>query len=441
MHALLKTTNEIPLPINRTLQLAEQVNPILGNDTRRRLRYMHAQSFDWQEGGLLSAIKFIDRDSVEYSLLLSSELDKNEERMARMTLDNAMDLSDPVWGGVFQYSTQGVWNKPHHRKTIAAQSGHLRLYSLAYAQLQDKNYLNLTNTIQSYIKNFMTSDFGAFYTGQTDTISGLSPLLYFKLSDDQRRQIGIPDVDKRLLSRENGWMIEALAAHHEFCGNKESFNMAICAANWVNHHCRKTTGAYVSHTMTNEPLHLADTLAMARAMLQLYRCTLEQTYLDYACESANYIYNHFKNEICGFNSQITSGTARTHTRQMDENISLVRFANLLSHYRNEQIFSDMAKHGLRYLCIPEVATARMEEAGILLVDRETHNKPLRIELFGHKHSPLFNDFLNIAHKHPGWYKLIRYTPSKLVYASIEIDGFKSKQITCSKKLEQLLETY
>lgn len=106
MHALLKSSCEAPVSIERKIRLTEQVNPVLSNECRRRLRYMHMRSFDREQGGLLSPIKFIDRDSVEYSLVVAADHDQNEERMARLTLDNAIALVDPVWGGVYQYSTQ-----------------------------------------------------------------------------------------------------------------------------------------------------------------------------------------------------------------------------------------------------------------------------------------------------------------------------------------------
>ena len=88
MHALLKSTNEKPISVEKKIQLKEQINPTLSNECRRRLRYMHMQSFDWNRGGILSPIKFIDRDSVEYSLLIAADGDKNEKRMAKLTLDN-----------------------------------------------------------------------------------------------------------------------------------------------------------------------------------------------------------------------------------------------------------------------------------------------------------------------------------------------------------------
>ena len=181
MHALLKSSNEAPITIERQLKLIEQVNPVLSHECRRRLRYMHMHSFDWQQGGLLSTVKFIDRDSVEYSLMIAADHEKSEARMARLTLDNAISLVDPVWGGVYQYSTQGKWNVPHYRKTIAAQTGHLRIYSLAYSQLKFDHYLNVTNSILSYVKRFMTSDVGAFYSGQADSVAGINPKQYFSI--------------------------------------------------------------------------------------------------------------------------------------------------------------------------------------------------------------------------------------------------------------------
>jgi len=439
MHALLKSTCEAPVSIERKINLIEQLNPVLSNECRRRLRYMHMRSFDREQGGLLSPIKFIDRDSVEYSLVVAADHDQNETRMARLTLDNAMSLVDPVWGGVYQYSTQGKWDVPHYRKTMAAQAGHLRLYSLAYAQMKLCHYLSVTKSIQSYIKKFMTSESGAFYTGQADTIAGVNPMLFFSLNKPQRQMIGIPEIDKRILTRENGWIIEALATHYEYCGNQQSLNMAVNAASWINEKCRLSSGGYLTNTMTNKPVHLSDTLAMARAMLQLYRATFDKHYLDYACQSADFINQHFRNEICGYNSRIPSKNEATPQRQIDENIALTRFTNLLAYYSDKQGYTKIAKHGLRYLAIPEVATARMEEAGILLIDREMLSTPLTITINGNQNNPIVKEYKNIAQRQEGWFKLIKFNQSDTVSASIEIDRIKSKPVTTPERLRQLLQ--
>lgn len=451
MHALLKSSNEAPVTIERQLKLIEQINPVLSHECRRRLRYMHMRSFDWEQGGLLSTVKFVDRDSVEYSLVIASDHEMSEARMARLTLDKATSLIDPVWGGVYQYSTQGKWDMPHYRKTIATQAGHLRLYSLAYAQLKSTKYLDVTNAIVNYVKKFMLSDVDAFYAGQSDSVNSIKADEYFSLDEPKRLLHGVPDIDKRLLSRENGWMIEALATHYEYCGSQQSLDIAIKASAWVNQHCRTCDGAYLTNIMTNKPINLADTLAMARAMLQLYRATLDEQYLNYACESAIFIHKNFKNSLCGYNASINSNTkndsprksdkksARQSIRQIDENISFIRFVNLLSYYSSNPLFKKIINHGLRYLYIPEVATARMEEAGILLLDREILTPPLTINIKGNKNHTTIKEYISITHRYPGWYKLLKFTESDINSVSIEIDGYKSKQITSTGKLKKLLK--
>lgn len=441
MHTLLKTTCEIPLQKENTLRFTEKVNPVLSNKCRRRLRYMHMQSFDWDQGGLLSPIKFIDRDSVEYSLMAAADGKKNEEKMAKLTLDKAMALIDPIWGGVYQYSTLSKWNTPHCRKTMATQAGHLRLYSLAYAYMKSNNYLNVTSSIQAYIENFMTSENGAFYTSQSGNIGGMSPIKYFSLKKTQREKIGFPEIDKRVLTRENGWIIEALATHAEYCSDKKSLSMAINAADWINKKYRTADGGYLTNMATDKPLHLSDTLAMARAMLQLYRNTFEEKYLKYSCESLEFINQNFRHNFYGFYNKITYENDSLQPRQIDENISLTRFANLLTFYSDKKRFNNISKHGLRYLSIPEIATARIEEAGVLIIDREMQTPPLTININGSMNNHLVIEFINIAHKQEGWYKLIRLNESENVSASIEIDGFKSKSVVTPKALGELLLTH
>ena len=150
---------------------------------------------------------------------------------------------------------------------------------------------------------------------------------------------------------------------------------------------------------------------------------------------------NFKNVICGFNSKLNSQNETTTTRQIDENISLTRFVNLLSYYSGEQIFTKMAKHGLRYLCIPEIATARMEEAGILLIDREMSSTPLTITIHGKRYDPILKEFIKIAQHNAAWYKLIKVHSAASASAAIEIDGIKSKAVTSPEKLQKLLKNH
>ena len=287
----------------------------------------------------------------------------------------------------------------------------------------------------------MTSDKGAFYAGQSGNVKGMDPKKYFSYATKEREEIGFPEIDKRILTRENGWIIEALATHAEYCNDSKSLIMAIRAADWINKNCRTAKGGYLTNTTTDRPLHLSDTLGMARAMLQLYRNTFEEKYLKYSCESLDFINQNFRNNYYGYYNKIMHVDDNTQPRQIDENISLTRFANLLAYYSGEEKFNKISKHGLRYLSIPEIATARIEEAGILLVDREIQTPPLTININGDKDNKQVRNFLEIARKQKGWYKLIRLNKSKEISASIEIDGFKSRIVKTSKALNELLRTH
>ncbi|MEE8321268.1 MAG: hypothetical protein V3R68_05445 [Gammaproteobacteria bacterium] len=369
---------------------------------------MHICSFDWVNGGLKTPVKFLDRDSTEYSLTQAADYNRSEERMARMTLEKTFALLDPVWGGAYQYSTQGQWNIPHFRKTMASQSGHLRLYALAYSLWKQDRYIASGLLIKDYLKRFLTSPKGAFYTGQNDCIDGMESTRFFSLDDQQRIKAGMPDIDKRILTRENGWAIEALATFYEFTGNKDALSRARIAADWIYSHRFLAEGGYRHDGTDNNASYLADTLAMGRAMLQLYRVTTEDKWLRNAINAADYISQVFKQRTGGYINTVCSNHHQRPVLQIDDNISVTRFFNLLSFYSGKEKYRDHARHGLCYLSIPQVATARLEEAGILLIDHELSETPLEITIHGDKADPDANALFQIALREFGWYKLIKW---------------------------------
>jgi uncharacterized protein len=98
---------------------------------------------------------------------------KSFERRARETLAAQLNLMDPAWGGVYQYSTDGDWQHPHFEKIMQMQAEDLRIYAEAYAPWHDETYLRAARQIRGYLKNFLTSQEGAFYTSQdADLVPG-----------------------------------------------------------------------------------------------------------------------------------------------------------------------------------------------------------------------------------------------------------------------------
>ena len=128
--------------------------------------------------------KYLDWDGVEYAFSLARKGDLQAERMARQTMDAQFNLIDPAWGGVYQYSTDGDWKHPHFEKIMQMQAENLRIYSLAYAQFRKPEYLKAALDIHRYLKTFLMSPDGAFYTSQdADLIDGEHSDRYFKLAD------------------------------------------------------------------------------------------------------------------------------------------------------------------------------------------------------------------------------------------------------------------
>ena len=445
MHTLLKTHHEKPIPIKNHYGDEKTVMPVkveLGSSLRRKLLHMHFTSFDWEQGGLKTPVKFLDRDSIEYSLTQAASHDRTEESMARKSLDAGLNIIDSAWGGIYQYSTQNDWQHPHHRKTMAAQGGCLRLYSLAYALMHELRYLTAARQIFRYMLDFLLSPEGAFYDGQDDNVSGIEAREYFSLPHSQRILYGIPAISINLYARETAWAIEALASFYEFTGEDAAREIAVDAAQWLVANCRLGNHGFKHALSDEESLLLGDNLATARAMLQLYRITNEPSYLRHASDTANFIGKRFKAKEGGFNTRVQHEKSIYTSQQIDENISLTRFFNLLSFYTGNPDYKKLALHGLRYLVIPQVATARMEEAGILLAEEELNTSPTKIVIHGGKHDPDAEKLFKTALRNFGWYKLISWDEKKYTkaYATISKEHYQSKPVYNVDKLAWLIKS-
>ncbi len=201
---------------------------------RTNLQKEVREDYDSKNKGWGTAQKFLDWDLIEYCLEQTLAGDHEAERMARETLDAQRQLIDPVWGGVDQYSTDGDWVHPHFEKIMQFQAEDLRVYAEAYAQWKDPKYLEAAQKIRGFLRDFLTSPEGAFYTSQdADVVDGEHSADYFALNDSERRAKGIPKVDQHIYPRENGWAINALATLYGVTGDETALADATRAAEWI----------------------------------------------------------------------------------------------------------------------------------------------------------------------------------------------------------------
>ncbi|MBF6058979.1 DUF255 domain-containing protein [Thiomicrorhabdus heinhorstiae] len=370
---LLKNMRSNPQTYDNTLsfpnKLAEsaEIVPKLEKELQRR----HLSSFDPKYGSLKLAQKFIDPEAVLWDLKLASDGDSKARQRVILTLNNALALIDPVFGGAYQYSTHGDWQHPHYEKIMAVQANYMLVYSTAYKQLNNPEYLQAAQSIASYLNRFLSDANGGFYTSQdADLKQGLKAHEYFQSDLSSRLEQGIPKIDKHQYSAENGLAIDAYLHLYDASGQKQYLQRAEQALRWVEQSRRLGRGGYRHGRIDYAGPYLADTLNMGIAWLHLYQIEQKPATLKKAQMAEEFIQRYFRHPQGGLVSAVDNGTPITPLPQLDQNIRAVRF--LLHLYRLKPSAStlELAEHILRYLNTAEIALSRLTDAGILSINED-----------------------------------------------------------------------
>jgi hypothetical protein len=397
-------------------QISSGTNAALPANLRQELEKRISEGYDTKSGGWGFSHKFLDWDCVEYAMVRARAGDALWQKRAKETLTLEERLIDPVWGGVYQYSTDGDWVHPHFEKIMQMQAENLRIYAQAYGQWHDPAYLKAAKDIERYLSNFLTSPEGAFYTSQdADLVQGKHSGSYFALADAERKKRGIPRIDKHIYARENGWAISALCWLYMVTGDEAYLHKAERAADWILTN-RSISQAGFCHDVSDKAgPYLGDTLAMGRACLSLYMATGDRRWLERAKEAANFVNEHFRENDkeppgAGFATADLSGNSAFKPGPLlEENVNVARFANLLFHYTGNKAYHAMAESAMRYLAVPEVARKRtVYVAGILLADDEIGMDPPHVTVVGSKKDFAARSLFQAALKYPASYKRVEW---------------------------------
>ena len=374
---LLAAIEADPTPEPGSLPTAQPTTGVakLSPRVKKTLQARHQSAYDPVHGSLKLPQKYLDRDSVEYALALAASGNRSEARRVRQTLDAASALIDPVWGGIYQYSTHGDWAHAHFEKIMRSQGKSLALYALAYGQLKNPQDLRRAEAIRDYLLSFLSSPEGAFYVSQdADVVPGEKSAAYFALPDAQRRAIGIPRVDTNRYAQENGLAIEALATLARTARDTRAQAAAITAARWVLKHRANADGSF-RHGEADEGRYLGDSLHMARGFLALHAATGSAEWLAAAQRTAEAMNTLFAGEGSGFLTGSALGATVEPPRTVEENIAVARFYTALAKASGEARWLKAADHALAWLYQPEVALELLTEPGILLAAQERAAQP------------------------------------------------------------------
>lgn len=395
-------------PGTAAIQPDHSGHALLPESLRRKLHERHRQAHDEALGGLDIMQKFVDRDSVEYAMTLAATGDGDEAERARRTLDAALALIDPVWGGAYQYSTGGDWKTPHFEKIMRTQAGMMRVYARAYAQFGDPAYLRAVRDIRRYLLSFLRDpSSGAFYVSQdADLIPGRKAEDYFAMGDQARRARGIPAIDKSRYALHNGLAVHALVHDYAYTGDDAALDAARRAARWVLAERSLPGGGFHHGPEQDRGPFLGDSLHMGRALLALYEATGERAWLARSVVAADFVIDRFRREGSGFRGGVSDGTPIDALPDLDENVAAARWLNRLGHFTGDPEHEKAARHAMRYLSTPEIALSRMTDAGILLADREIGSAPLHLTVVGPKSETVTQSLLQTALGTPHSYRRV-----------------------------------
>ena len=360
----------------------------LASQTRDGLERTYVELYDAEHGGWGSIHKFMDAAAIELAFEMGDFGDAASTLRARQTLDANLNLIDPVWGGVYQYSDEVDWRSPHFEKLIEFQADDLRLYSEAYARWGEPSYRAAAAAIRRYMTDVLLAPGGAFFVSQDADLSVEHPgKAYYALDDAGRRALGVPRVDTHVYARENGWAIRALCRFYDATGDDAALSQAARAADWVLAHRAREGGGFRHDEADRGGPFLADSVAMGEAFMALYRSTGDRRWLAHAELTLAFLTQHLRSRGAGFISSPAPpqarGVFRNPVRAIDQNVAIARLSNLVYRYTAKQQYHQMALHAMKLLATIPADNGQLH-ADVLLADRELAAAPTHITVVGAK---------------------------------------------------------
>ena len=445
MQALLKAVIDDPSPgpsVGEAFEVKPSASAFLTKEQRATLTRNYDESYEDKIGGWGDGQKYIDADSLDYAMSRAEAGDAAATLRARQTLDAAIALIDPLWGGVFQYSEAGSWAHPHFEKIMSFQAQYIRQYSQAYALWKDPKYLAAARDIERYLTSFLASPDGAFYVSQdADLDHDTDGHTYYALGDADRRKLGMPRIDRNIYARENGWAISGLVAFYDVTDDPKVLAIAEKAAKWVNDNRALPDGGFRHGDKDRGGPYLGDTLAMGQAFLDLYAATGDRDWLTAAARAGDYVGAAFKDTAGGFltskTSEARAGVFAKPAKLVDDQIQVARFMNLLNRYFGNESYRELASHAMRYLTS---ASADMPRPlpGVLLADQQLGVEPTHMTIVGQKDDVRAQALHTVARAYPAMYKRLEWLDlreGKLPNADVEYpDLGQPAAFACSNRI-------
>ena len=336
--------------------------------------------YDPEQGGWGRRQKSALGAAIEADLRRGAHGDTEATKRGIFSLKQQRALLDPVWGGVYQYSSASTWDKPHYEKLMSYQAANLEAYARGYAATRDPAFLADARGIARYLGTFLSTPEGAFLPSQ-DADAGAHDRaalfvdgdVYYRLSDVERRKLGIPRVDSHVYAHENGLAIAALATLYEVSRDPAPLARARRAADLILTQLVSAEGNVKRTGSTAR--YLADTASFGRACSRLAEVTGEASYREAAVKIAAAMERDFADPKTGgyFAKSLDPsaiGVFARRSRPFDPNVAAVRFLAALSRVTGDTAHRDRGRRAVAAALTPRslIERGRMLGEALLAFD-------------------------------------------------------------------------
>jgi len=297
---------------------------------------------------------------------------------------------------------------------MSSQANAVRLYATAYALLGDQEFRAAAEQVAGYMLMHLKAPEGGFYPSQdADLSAAVKGKQFYALSDEERRTLGEPRIDRHLYAREAGWAISALVALHEATGEEKWLHAALDAARWAISQRLNAEGGWRHDAEDEGGPFMTSNLAMANAALDLYRVTADRLWLNLAQRSGDFMMARLEDKSVGGFALATvpagaAGVMAEPVKHFDDNTSAVRFFNALAQYTGDARYAETARRTMAYLAGTPSANRAAFWPGLLQADAELAMPPLHMTVVGRKSDATAHELYRAALTYPATYRRIEW---------------------------------
>ncbi|MFN8012563.1 MAG: DUF255 domain-containing protein [Holophagaceae bacterium] len=330
-----------------------------GPALERALRQL-AGTFDADRGGWGVTQKYPIAANVEASLLAGEAgRDPAMRLRALYTLVRQRAITDPVWGGLYQYSVGPTWHDVHFERLATLQAGYLENLALATRATGDGDWVEDARRTLAFATRFLEAPEGGFAASMDADLGGYEtdrPYLdghaYFALDDAGRVKAGIPRVDRRRYAQVQGLMISALASLHAAAPELDTLAAARRAEAYAERALAEGDG-YRHEAETPGAAFLSDQAAMLKGLLALHEATGERPFLARAERLGAFITGRFATASGLYRARAAEpgafGALAEVRTPFDDNAALARGLLRLHAFTGDPAWRDRALGILRVL--------------------------------------------------------------------------------------------